>query len=167
MKHKYFIIKDDEKNELIIREFAEIEQKGIFNLLCEVTFSNEVVESAILKGKNALISAIRTQNMYPPIIYAEKITESIVKLYGSKNDQSIELFFDDKDFLAKDLKASKTSGVKKDEPVELDELFEEEPDNQDELLEDNNIVEKTAFSNNTGEDEPLDIGEDNQTDEVT
>lgn len=70
-------------------------------------------------------------------------------------------------FLAKDLKASKTSGVKKDEPVELDELFEEEPDNQDELLEDNNIVEKTAFSNNTGEDEPLDIEEDNQTDEVT
>jgi hypothetical protein len=35
------------------------------------------------------------------------------------------------------------------------------------LLEDNNIVEKTAFSNNTGEDEPLDIEEDNQTDEVT
>lgn len=39
--------------------------------------------------------------MYPPIIYAEKITESIVKLYGSKNDQSIELFFDDKDFFGK------------------------------------------------------------------
>ena len=167
MKHKYFIIKDNEKNELIIKEFAEIEQRDIFHLLCEVTLGNEKIESAILKGKNALISAIRTQNMYPPIIYAEKITESIVKLYGSKNDQSIELFFDDKDFLAKDLKASKTSGVKKDEPVELDELLEEEPDNQDELLEDNNIVEKTAFSNNTGEDEPLDIEEDNQTDEVT
>ena len=167
MKHKYFIIKDDEKNELIIREFAELDKKSDFSLLCEVTFGNEAVESAILKGKNALISAIRTQNMYPPIIYSEKITESIVQLYDSKNDQSIELFFDDKDFLAKNLKASKTSGVKKDEPVELDELLEEEPDNLDELPEDNNIVEKTAFSNNTGEDEPLDIEEDNQTDEVT
>ncbi len=167
MKHKYFIIKDNEKNELIIREFAELDKKSDFSLLYEVTFGNEKIESAILKGKNALISAIRTQDMYPPIIYAKKITESIVKLYDSKDDQSIELFFDDKDFLAKDLKASKTSGVKKDEPVELDELFEEEPDNQDELLEDNNIVEKTAFSNSTGEDEPLDIEEDNQTDEVT
>ncbi len=167
MKHKYFIIKDDEKKELIIKEFAEIEQKDIFHLLCEVTFGNEAVESAILKGKNALISAIRTQNMYPPIIYAEKIIESIVKLYGSKNDQSIELFFDDKDFLAKDLKASKSSSVKKDEPVELDELHEEEPDNQDKLFEDNNIVEKTTVSINTGDDEPLDIEEDNQTEEVT
>ncbi len=167
MKHKYFIIKDNEKNELIIREFAELDKNSDFSLLCEVTFGNEAVESAILKGKNALISAIRTQNMYPPIIYAEKITESIVKLYGSKNDQSIELFFDDKDFLAKDLKASKTSGVKKDEPVELDELLEEEPGNQDELPEDNNVVKKTTFSINTGEDEPLDIEEDNQTDEVT
>ena len=49
----------------------------------------------------------------------------------------------------------------------MDELLEEEPDNLDELPEDNNIVEKTAFSNNTGEDEPLDIEEENQTDEVT
>ena len=167
MKHKYFIIKDNEKNELIISEFAELDKKSDFSLLYEVTFSNEKIESAILKGKNALISAIRTQDMYPPIIYAEKITESIVKLYGSKNDQSIELFFDDKDFLAKDLKASKTSGVKKDEPVELDELLEEEPDNLDELPEDNNIVEKTTFPINNGEDEPLDIEEDNQTNEAT
>ena len=113
MKHKYFIIKDNEKNELIIREFAELE-KSDFSLLYEVAFGNEKIESAISKGKNALISAIRTQNMYPPIIYAEKITESIVQLYDSKNDQSIELFFDDKDFLAKNLKAFKTSGVKKD-----------------------------------------------------
>ena len=166
MKHKYFIIKDNEKNELIIREFAELE-KSDFSLLYEVAFGNEKIESAISKGKNALISAIRTQNMYPPIIYAEKITESIVKLYGSIDDQSIELFFDDKDFLAKDLKASKTSSVKKDEPVEFDESLEEEPDSLDELPEDNNIVEKTAFSNNTGEDEPLDLEGDNQTKEAT
>ena len=169
MKHKYFIIKDDEKNELIIREFAELDKESGFSLLCEVTFGNETMESAILKGKNALISAIRTQNMYPPIIYAEKITESIVKLYGSRDDQFIELFFDDKDFLAKNLKASKTSGVgvKKDEPVELDELFEEERDNPDELPEnDNNIIENTTGHVNTGEDEPLDINEDSQTDEV-
>ncbi len=167
MKHKYFIIKDNEKNELIIREFAELDKVGGFSLHYEYTFGNEKIESAILKGKNALISAIRTQNMYPPIIYAEKITESIVKLYDSKDDQSIELFFDDKDFLAKNLKASKTSGVKKDEPVELDELLEEEPDNLDELPEDNNIVEKTTLSINNGEAEPLDLEEDNQTNETT
>lgn len=96
--------------------------------------------------------------MYPLIIYAEKITESIVKLYGSQDDQSIELFVDDKDLLANNLKASKTSGVKKDKPVELDELFEEERDNPDELPEnDNNIIENTTVHVNTGEDEPLDI----------
>ncbi len=101
MKHKYFIIKDDEKNELRIEEFGEIEQNGIFHLLFGVTFDNETIGSAISEGMKALISVIRTQGMYPPIIYAEKIAESVVKLYGSKSDQSIVLFFDDKDFLEK------------------------------------------------------------------
>ena len=89
MKQKYLMIKSDERNELIIREFAELDKEDFFELLCEVTFGNEAIDSAIIKGTRALISALRTQNMYPPIFYAEKIAESVVKLYSSHNDQSI------------------------------------------------------------------------------
>jgi hypothetical protein len=63
VKQKYFTIKNDEKNELIIREFAEIDKKGEYTLLCEETYNRETIASAISKGKKALISTLRTQNM--------------------------------------------------------------------------------------------------------
>ena len=171
MKQKYLMIKSNEKNELIIREFAELDKEDFFEVLCEDTFDGEAIESAIIKGTRALISALRTQNMYPPIFYAGKIAESVVKLYGSQNDQSMELLFDDRDFLAKNLKKSKASSVKEDEPVEFDELPEDEPDElnelsedkpdePDELLEDDNAIKKTASPIHIEEDEPFDIEEE-------
>ena len=50
------------------------------------------------KARQALMSALWTQNMHPPRLYAEEIAESVMKLYSSERDQSIELFFDDKDY---------------------------------------------------------------------
>ncbi len=34
MKHKYLILKNDEKNELTIQEFAELEKQDEYTLLC-------------------------------------------------------------------------------------------------------------------------------------
>lgn len=162
MKQKYLIIKNDEKNELIIREFTEGEHKGIFHLLCESTFSYEIIEPAILKGNKALISILRTKNMYPPICYAEKIAESVVKLYNSQNDQSMEIFFDDKDFISKNLKEATATNDKKDELIEFDELLEGKPDNLDNFLEDdNNIIKNTTSAINLEENAPPDIEDDN------
>ncbi len=93
MKQKYLISRNDEKNKLTIKEFAELEKQDEYTLLCEETYSCEAVESAISKGKQALISTLRTTNLYPPALYAEKIAEVIMSLFSSESDQSVELFF--------------------------------------------------------------------------
>lgn len=94
MKQKYLILKNNEKNELIIREFLEI-NKEMFSLVCEETYDNNDIESAIAKDRKDLISVLRTNNMYPVGLYADKLAESIITMYGAKNKQPIELLFDD------------------------------------------------------------------------
>ncbi len=93
MKHKYLILKNDEKIELTIQEFAELEKRDEYTLLGEETYNGGTVTSAISKGKKTLISILRTINLYPPSLYAAKIAESVMNLYNSTSDQSIALFF--------------------------------------------------------------------------
>ena len=160
MKKKYLILKNDEKNQLTIQEFAEIEKQDEHTLLCEETYSAKDIESAISKGKEALISALRTVNLYPPGLSAGKIAEAVMTLYNSASDQSIELFIDDRDFLLKDRKKSQDVVAIEDEPDEFDKTLEQEPEELDELLEDNDTiknltepikVEKDASLNNEKE----------------
>ena len=123
MKQKYSIIKNDEKNELIIREFAELDKHHTYTLTFEETYDNEEIESAISRGRTALISILRTPGLYPPSIYMEKICESIIKLYNSDGNKTIELFFNDKDCLSKDLRKSEDREYVEEETDELNELI--------------------------------------------
>ncbi len=125
MKQKYTILKSNEKKEFIIREFAELD-KEVLSLLCEETYNTDIISSAIPKGKEALIDALRTQNMYPPFMYIEKIAESVMEVYGSENSEPIDISFNDMEFLTKEDKVPETA---------VDDI-EEEPDNLDDLLED-------------------------------
>jgi hypothetical protein len=140
MKQKYLILKNDEKNELTIQEFSELEKQDEYTLLCEETYSAKAIESAISKGKETLISALRTVNLYPPSLSVGKIAEAVVKLYNSKRDQSVELFIDDRDFISKDWKKSKDVDAIEDEPDEFDETLEHKPEELDGLLEDNDTI---------------------------
>lgn len=101
MKQKYLLLKNDENKELLIKEFAESDKEA-FSLLCEESFDSKEIESAIAKDKRALIATIRTNNLFPIGTFAEKIADAIIDLYDSENEQSVELFFDDIDLLAKD-----------------------------------------------------------------
>ena len=125
MKQKYSILKNDEKTAIIIREFAELD-KEIFSLLCEETFEDETVKSAIAKDKATLIKTLRTHNLFPLGIYAEKIAEAVTKMYESGDDQPVELLFNDIDLLTK----------KEKKPLLLDDIEEEEVGIDDLLDED-------------------------------
>ncbi len=160
MKQKYLILKNDEKNQLTIQEFADLEKQNEYTLLCEETYSAKAIVSAISKGKQALISALRTVNLYPPGLSVGKIAEAVVKLYNSTRDQSVELFIDDRDFLLKDWKKSEDVDAIEDEPGEFDKTLEQEPEELVGLLEDNDTiknltepikVEKDASLNNEKE----------------
>jgi hypothetical protein len=157
VKQKYLISRNDEKNKLTIKEFAELEKQDEYTLLCEETYSGEAVEPAISKGKQALISTLRTTNLYPPTLYAEKIAGTVMSLFSSESDQSVELFFDDKDFLSKDFEKPQDVDAIEDEPGEFDEMLVQKPEELDGLLEDNNTIKNPTDPIKVEEDESLDI----------
>ena len=111
MRQKYVISRDVAKNELKIREYAITDtslnklassmlKKGNFSFLCEEVYESEVIENSISKGRNALVKILRTRNIFPIKPYALKIAESVMALYISSKDGSVELFFDDADLVA-------------------------------------------------------------------
>ena len=111
MRQKYVISRNGDKKKLKIREYAVIDknlkkvassmlQKGSFTFLCEETYENEIIVSSISKGMNALVAILRTHNIFPIEPYATKIAESVMALYNSSEDNSVELFFDDADLVS-------------------------------------------------------------------
>jgi hypothetical protein len=111
MRQKYVISRNDAKERLKIREYAVIDKdmkkvaspllkNASFSFLCEETYESEMIESSISKGMNALIANLRTHNIFPIEPYVNKIAESVMTLYDSSEDGSVELFFDDADLIS-------------------------------------------------------------------
>lgn len=124
MRHNYMILKNKVKNELIIREFAETDS-DLFSLLCEETYDAKAVASAIKRGKKDLLSILRTQNLYPPSFFTDKLAEMVMELYRSKDRDAAELFFDDKDQFEKDWKKTQVAQDIEFDSIEPDNFFEE------------------------------------------
>ena len=124
MKHKYTIIKDTENKQLIIQEYGELD-KDVMSLLCEEAFDYKVVKKAIDEGGNALMSTLRTKNLYPPGVYAAQIAQAVVELHKSKRKEPLDLLFDDLEALA----------AEEEEPPIVEDI-EEENEGLDDLLDD-------------------------------
>ena len=110
MRQKFIISRNIDKNSLNISEYAIltripkntaalVQQKEQYSLLCQETYDGEMVKTSIGRGKQALVSTLRTNNLFPIQPYANKIAESVIALYKSAGDDSTELFFDDVDLL--------------------------------------------------------------------
>jgi hypothetical protein len=111
MKQRYFISRDKNTSELTIEEYAAITgnvkryeinalARDDFTLLCTETYEGKMIKKAISEGKEALVSVLRTDNLYPIGIYAKIIADSVIELYGRDGKLSRELLFDDLDLLA-------------------------------------------------------------------
>ncbi len=96
MKQKYIITKNNEKNEMTIKELAEVD-KDIMTLLSEETYDKDRIETLIEKGEIFLIRELRTVSFFPPSSYMTKISNAIFQLYDSEEKNSIEIMIDDKD----------------------------------------------------------------------
>ena len=142
MKQKYLISKENDQKKLTIKEFAELNKERL-SLLCEEEYDNEIIKSAISKGKEALISELRTNNMYPPGVYAEKIAQAVIDIFGSKESQSIELSFNDIDLLIKEQAPSEDIDEIESSADDIDELI---GDNLEEKVVDKNVKEKVIPS---------------------
>ncbi|MEA3417040.1 MAG: hypothetical protein U9R02_12960 [Thermodesulfobacteriota bacterium] len=125
MKQKYLILKNDEKNELIIKEFLEINNE-MFSLACEETYDNNDIESAVTKGRKHMVSVLRTNNMYPVWLYADKLAESIIIMYGTEHKEPIKLIFDDAESFSKTQEEVTALEMVEDKVPEDDELLEDD-----------------------------------------
>jgi len=137
MKQKYTIIKDSKNKQLIIREFAELD-KEILSLLCEETYDQKMIMAAIKSGKEQLIAALRTNNLYPPGIYAEKIAGAVKALYATRGKESEDLFFDDLELLShsNEPKPRAAAEPADEQDEEIDEIIEDDFDSDFEDEED-------------------------------
>lgn len=157
MKQKYLIVKETNNKLIKIQEFAELD-KDKLSLLCEEAYDFKKIKSAIADGKDALILALRTKNMYPPGIYAEKIAMAVAELYKSKEKDSVELLFDDIELLAKDRKAVAVSKQVEDDSTDIDELLE---DDIDDSYEEKDAIKKIDSSLKIADDDFVDVDDDN------
>jgi len=113
MRQKYHIFKNDEKNELFIQEYAVVEgrpkrgdlpkiHEENFALLCEQIYDARAIKSSIGSGKESLISLLRNPHFFPIHQCIQKIADTVISLYASKDKESIVLIFDDTDLLIPD-----------------------------------------------------------------
>ena len=160
MKQKYSIHKDIEKQQLVIKEYGEL-NKEILSLLCEEAYPEEVIKGAINEGKEALIRALRTRNMYPPGVFANSIADLVIALYGSEGEQSTEIMLDDKAFFeGKGVGASQEEkGAESDEDIDsvLDDELEDE---MDEVYEEKKIIKDLKSTLKVADDDGADTDDD-------
>ncbi|MFC1515561.1 hypothetical protein ACFL7E_02250 [Thermodesulfobacteriota bacterium] len=150
MKQKYVISKDNEKKALIIQEYAELD-KEMLSFICEQPYELKAIRAAIKKGKRELISTLRTENMYPIGMYAEKLAASVIDLVKSKDDKPMELFFNDIDLLTKGRVTDKVEDDIENGSVEVDELLDE--DESTPTYDEKDAIDKLTKSIKVADDE--------------
>jgi len=143
MKQKYTIRHDSGALKLIIQEYAESD-KDTLSLLCEETYDTAAIKAAVAQGKAALIQAIRSANMYPPAIYADRIADAVAGIFENSSDQSVDVCFDDKELLGVEPSDGKpivfAMEIEKEEvDIDMDDPIEEDTDNIDDLLDDEEL----------------------------
>ena len=124
MRLKYIVEKKDKNNELVLKEYMEKDQDR-FSLFNEAVYDKKTISSAKKRGMKALIGALRTQNMYPPIKFAEKIADAVSEVLKSKKNPSMEIIFDDMEFVDKKRRRRRIAVPVEEEPVEENDLMEE------------------------------------------
>jgi len=163
MRQKYHIFKNDEKNELFIKEYAVVDgkpnrkdlpqiQEENFSLLCEQTYDSKAIKSSISSGKESLISMLRNPHFFPIHQYIQKIADTVISLYGSKDQESMVLIFDDTDLfmpIADDL--DRMSSSEEDEEGTSDGL--------EDLLDDDNDLDTNGSTEGPADNDSLEYEE--------
>ena len=116
MRLKYTMEKKSKVNELILREYTEIDEEN-FVLLNETIYNPGKIASAVSKSERELLIALRTENMFPPNIFASRLFEMVTTLLNSKKRHFIEIVVDDLEYVDKKHKKFK----RQVEPIEIEE----------------------------------------------
>jgi hypothetical protein len=160
MKQQYTVLRDDEKNRLIVREYAELDKDSL-SLLCEESHEADMVRNLLTQDKNSLIRLLRTRNMYPPRRYMEQIADAVAVIYNSDGQSSADIVFEDSQLNSvpepDDIVA--LVGIEEETP-EIDDLLDDEAI-EDDFTDDDTISNIGSNSSiKIADDESLDIEDD-------
>ena len=137
MKQKFVMGKND-KNELEIQEYSELEKDQFF-LVYKCVYNGAEIESAIEKGHKAIIETLRNDNFFPYRNYIDQIAETVKEIYASNIENSVEVSFDDQEF-----NLEVTEKVEEEAEVEVAEVSDE----FEKLLEEDVALTDTATTGN-------------------
>ena len=158
MKQKFTLIKNVQQKNLVIKEYAELD-KDILSLLCEETYESDMVKNAISNDKEALITVLRTKNMYPPSAYMDQIAEAVKTLYETDGAATKDLLLNDMDLLLPpEAEAIPEAEDELEDDGDIDDLLEE--DEVDDELDEKLEIKKLKTSLKIAEDEPEDAEDD-------
>jgi hypothetical protein len=157
MKQKYEFIKDTDKKILILREYAELD-KDILSPLCEEQYDIKTVEAAMKEGKETLMAALRTKNMYPPGLYAEKIADVVTEFLGAADQDTVDLLFDDIDLLKLEREQEALELAAEEEAANIDDLLSDDDDFDDDFDSGGDLKGVGSFK--VADDEYGDVEED-------
>ena len=129
MKQKFLLLKNEVNNELIIKEFSELDA-GMYTLICEETYNIESIRS-VITDKHLLTVAIRNNSLFPISHIMDKIFELLPDLLGSKEKESVEFFFEDMEMIS-DITRKIELEEEIDDDVGIDSLLEVDDDDLDE-----------------------------------
>jgi hypothetical protein len=153
MRQKYIIERNEENGGYIIKELAEVD-KEMFSLLCSESFDADAINEAINDGTESLVAKIRTKNMYPPMLFAQKIAEALIDLDHSEDQHSVEIMFDDKELLA--LEKDEETEDLIDDTTEIDDLLEDEDvNNQEQEIDGDDDLKNLTSTLKVSEDDSI------------
>ena len=156
MKQKFVIQKNDDDRQLIVQEYAELD-KDILSFICEERHDLATIESALKSGREALIAVLRTDNMYPPILYAQAIADVIMQKLTDEEPAAHEVVFDDNHEIGKDRRQSGESEDVDEEDGDLEDLLDEELDDE---YDDKKLMKNFKSSIKIADDDSLDVEDD-------
>lgn len=153
MKQKYVVLLDSENGKLSIQEYAELD-KEMLSLLCEETYDVATIEAAMVRDRSALIQALRTNNMYPPGIYTERIADAVAEMFQPGANTSAELFFEERELFdageEEDLEEAEAEDDEKKNDMDVDDLLDE--DEIDDDFEEKGLIKNLKKSINISDE---------------
>mmetsp|Transcript_19811 Transcript_19811/g.9218 ORF Transcript_19811/g.9218 Transcript_19811/m.9218 type:complete len:160 (+) Transcript_19811:916-1395(+) len=151
MKQKYILSKDKKTEELIIEEFAEFD--NVFSNLYTSKYPGKLIAEAVLKGRDAVVSAIRTPVMFPIDECAKEIAQAIIELSKTETKDSKEVYYNDSDSIVVDNTEDEPNDAIEDLDDEVGDNDDDDLIEFDELLQNNKQI-NISSPPKIAEDEP-------------
>lgn len=126
MRQKYILSTNEKNKEMLIQEYAVVDNDSYrkdkylltdadFVLLSEQNYAVSAIKAAMAKDKDELVDTLRIREFFPARMCAEKIADSVMELFSKTAEEPIVLIYDDKDGFVHDTPEAQDAAAAKTE----------------------------------------------------